>query len=106
MARPAKGEPSKADAIRGVLAANPKMRTKDVVAELAGKGMKVSANHVYIIKSKGKQRRRKARQARVDAVAQVNMIRNPADAVLRVRRLGDEVGGLRALKQLVDAIVG
>jgi len=106
MARPAKGEPSKADAIRSVLASHPKMKTKDVVAELAGKGIRVSANHVYIIKSKSKQRRRKAQKARVDAVAQVNMIRNPADAVIRVRRLGDEVGGLRVLKQLVDAILG
>ena len=50
--------PTKASAIREILASNPKAKTKDIVAELAAKGIKVSENHVYIIKSKAKAKRR------------------------------------------------
>jgi hypothetical protein len=99
------GAMTKADAIRKYLASNPKAKTKAVVEALAGQGIKVSANHVYLTKSKGKAKARKARRAKVQAVASSRPgIRDHADAVTQVKTLAHRLGGISALKALVDAL--
>ncbi|HEX4588723.1 MAG TPA: hypothetical protein VH120_02260 [Gemmataceae bacterium] len=96
---------SKADAIRSYLTEHPAAKTREVVEALAGKGMKVSANHVYLIKSKGQAKARKARGAKIRAVtASRPEINNPADAVNQVKMLAHQLGGLSSLKALVDAL--
>jgi hypothetical protein len=96
---------TKADAVRSYLSANPQAKTKEVVDALAGQGIKVSANHVYLIKSKGKAKVRKAKSAKVRAVVATRPgIKDPADAVTQVKMLAHQLGGMTSLKALVDAL--
>lgn len=110
MARPAASSNgngmSKADAIRQALAANPKAKTREIIEYLASQGVKVSPNHVYILKSQSKRGRRSKSAGSNGAgrPAGSGSIRNYADAVIRVKRLAIEVGSMRGLKELVDAI--
>lgn len=97
--------PTKADAIREQLSQNPRAKVREVTAALAAKGIKVSDNHVYMIKSKSKARKRKANRVAAAATAARSGISNPAEAVVQVRRLAHELGGLRNLKQLVDVLL-
>jgi hypothetical protein len=95
---------SKADAIREYLAKNPSAKTKDVVVALEEKGIKVSAAHVYLVNTKGKQKRRRARRIAATASAKRTGILNPVEAVVRVRQLANDLGGVQHLKQLVDIL--
>src|SRR5262245_185274 len=61
----ATGGVKKSQAIRDLLKANPKMKTKAVVETLAGQGIKVLSSQVYFIK--GKMKRKMRRQARENA---------------------------------------
>jgi hypothetical protein len=98
------GGVSKADAIRSYLSPNPKAKTKEVVEGLAGQRTKVSANHVYLIMSEGNAKARKARGAKVRAVAASRPgIKNHAYAVMQVKMLAHQLGGMSSLKALVDA---
>jgi hypothetical protein len=99
------GGVTKADAIRNYLSSNPKAKTREVVEGLAAQGTKVSANHVYLIKSHGKAKARKAKGAKIRAVAAARpSIKDYADAVNQVKMLAHQLGGLSALKALVDAL--
>ena len=95
---------TKADAIRELLGQNPRAKAKDIIATLAAKGVKVSPNHVYLVKAKGKAKKRKAARVAAAATAARSGISNPAVAVLQVRRLAHDLGGMRNLKQLVDVL--
>ena len=95
---------TKADAIRELLGQNPKAKAKEIVNALAAKGIKVSANHVYLIKAKGKAMKRKAARVAAAATAARSGISNPAVAVIPARRLAHDLGGMRNLKQLVDVL--
>ena len=99
------GSMTKADAIRGYLSSNPKAKTREVVEGLAAQGTKVSANHVYLIKSHAKDKARKTKSARLRAVAAARPgIKDYADAVNQVKMLAHQLGGLASLKALVDAL--
>ena len=98
------GQPTKADAIRAILKTAPDTKTKDVVAQLGRNGMSVSENHVYLIKSKMKSRRRRQVRANAAAVTTRNGTPNAAAAVSKVKRLAGELGGLKNLKELVDVL--
>src|ERR1700729_1447312 len=89
-----KEAPSKADAIRSYLSANPKAKAKEVVDALASQGVKVSSAHYYVVKSQGKAKARKAKGAKVRAVIAAQPgIKDHADAVLQVKMLADQLGG-------------
>ena len=96
----AKKKTSKAALIREVLSQNPSMTNAEVQAALAQKGIKVSYNQVYFVKMKGKAKRR---QTAVKA-SRAAGVSNPVGAVLKVRALASEVGGMKSLKQLVDLL--
>jgi hypothetical protein len=107
MAKAKRNGATKADAIRNYLSSNPKAKTKEVVEGLAAQGTKVSPNHVYLIKSKGKAKVRKAKGDKIRAVAASRPgIKDHADAVTQVKTLAHQLGGLSSLKALVDALVG
>jgi hypothetical protein len=92
---------NKSEEIRQLLKANPKMPVKEIVSTLAGKGIKVANTLVYFVKGhmKGRKgRRRKARQM----VGKVNS--DPVATIVKIKSLASEVGGLRQLKALVDAL--
>jgi hypothetical protein len=96
---------SKAAAIRSYLASNPTAKGQQVVEALAKQGIKVHVNHVYLIKSKGKSKARKAKRAKVRAViASRPGIGDYAEAVTEVKTLAHRLGGFSSLKALVDAL--
>jgi hypothetical protein len=104
MAKSDKAPGSKADAIREILKTNPNTKTKDVVAKLGQSGMSVSENHVYLIKSKMRGRKRRQTRANAAAVTSRNGTPNAATAVTKVRTLARELGGMKNLKELVDVL--
>ncbi|HVK13193.1 MAG TPA: hypothetical protein VM597_30855 [Gemmataceae bacterium] len=105
MAKKAAEDPSinKSQAIRDVLTGNPAIKSKDLIGQLAGKGIKVAPSLVYMVKSKLNKGRRKARRDRASAAAGA-AVKNPVEVILRVKDLARELGGYRNLKQLVDLL--
>lgn len=100
------GEVNKSEAIRQVLKENRKLSVKEVVATLGEKGIEIKPNLVYFIKGKirgNRGRRRRIRNDVANAVAS-NAIADPLTAVRKVKALALEVGGLRKLQALVEAL--
>jgi hypothetical protein len=92
---------NKSQAIRDALSESPGAGSKEIVARLAEKGIKVSGTLVYYIKSKARHAKR--RQKRL-AAASATRNGSAVDIVLRVKALAQEVGGIKQLKQLVDVL--
>jgi hypothetical protein len=100
-----KTDVNKSDEIRQLFNSNPKMPVSEVRSTLAARGIKVSDNLVYYVK--GKMKGRKGRQKHVrQMVARVTATGNtdPVATIIKVKRWANEVGGLRKLKALVDAL--
>ena len=95
---------NKSQAIRDFLKGNPKAGTKEVVAGLAEKGVKVGPPLVYLIRSKANKVNRRAKRDRVAESSRQTGSRNPVEVVLRVKDLAREVGGIKNLKLLVDLL--
>lgn len=95
---------SKSEAVREAIAQNPKAGSKEIIALLAEKGVKVSPTLVYYVRSKQNQARRRAKRARVAAASAKTTHGNPVELVLRVKDLAHEVGGIGNLKMLVDLL--
>lgn len=91
---------NKSQTIRDFLSQNPKSTNREVIDGLAQKGIKVSYNQVYFVKMKGKKAKRKAA---VKAYRAAGMS-NPVEAVIKVRALAADVGGMKNLKQLVELL--
>ncbi len=95
---------SKSEAIREALAQNPTAKSKEIIAILAAKGVKVAPTLVYYVKSKQKQAKRRQKRERVAAASRKTATTNPVEVVLRVKDLAREVGGIGNLKMLVDLL--
>ncbi|SRR5579871_1514088 len=91
---------TKSQAIRNVLTQNPKMSGKEVVSTLAGQGIKVLPSLVYFVKGQMRRTKRKQIGKRMTEAG----VANPVDMILQVRNLAEQAGGMRKLKQLVDAL--
>ena len=91
---------NKAQSIRDFLSEKPKATNREVMEALGQRGIKVSYNQVYFVKMKGKKAKRKAA---VKATRAAGMS-NPVEAVMKVRALAAEVGGMKQLKQLVELL--
>lgn len=98
------GKINKSQAIRDVLGANPKIKTRDVVAQLGDKGIKVTPTLVYFIKSREKKAKRKAGRERVVESMRQSGAKSPVELIVRLKELSRDVGGLKVLKQLVDVL--
>jgi hypothetical protein len=98
------GKTNKSQAIRDLFALDPKMDSKAVIEKLAGDGVKVSPTMVYYVRSRLKHAARKDKRDRVAASSRSTAVKNPVELVLRVKDLAREVGGISALKQLVDLL--
>jgi hypothetical protein len=82
------------------------MQAKDVISTLASQGVHVKAPLVYFVKGRMKGhrgRRRRARQMVASVAATGNT--DPVATILKVKRCATEVGGLKKLKALVDALI-
>lgn len=99
-----KSDVNKSAAIREILGKNPKTSVSEVVATLAGQGIKVSNNLVYLIKSKMGARRRKMKRQKAVAMSNSAGIANPVDLIRGVRVLAEKAGGIRKLKELVEIL--
>ena len=97
---------SKSEEVRQFLKADRKMKTKDVVAALAEKGIQVKPGLVYFIKGqiKGKRGRRKKARQMVARVAATNGKLDAVATILKIKGWASEVGGMKKLKELVDAL--
>ena len=106
MAKKKTNGPSKSAVIRDFLKTNRKMTAKEVVSALAEKGIQVTEGLVYAVKGymKGKKgRRKKARQV-VEKVVATTGNGDAVKTILKVKGWANEVGGLKKLKALVDAL--
>jgi hypothetical protein len=104
-----KGEVSKSGAILDLLKANPKLTANEVVSTLSAKGMKMDPSLVYYVKGKMKgskgHRRKKVKQAAmtnggVTATSTADVLAT----IKKVTGLASEVGGLKKLKALIEAL--
>src|SRR5438270_8756323 len=95
-ARSANGTPvNKSEAIRGFMAANPQAGTKDVVTGLAEKGVQVTPALVYMIRSKARHAKRRAKRDRAVASSRGMATADPVALIRSIRDLGNQVGGLK-----------
>jgi hypothetical protein len=108
------GEVNKSAAIRDLIKQNPQITASEAIAALGATGIKVSQGLFYINKGrlKGlKGRRKKARQM-VENVTATMGSNGPAKTsdvigtILKVKHLAGEVGGLKKLRALIDALEG
>jgi hypothetical protein len=95
---------NKSEAIREVLAQDRNTPTKDVIATLGQRGIRVSHNLVYLVKSKSRAKRQKAKRQKALENSQELGIANPVELILEVRRLSEKSGGIKHLKKLVDVL--
>lgn len=105
----AKRKVNKSQMVRDYLQANPEAKANDVVAALAEKGHKITANLVYYLK--GKSAAKKERKKRVLRAAKATSSNGTggtdAISMIRdVRALAERAGGYEKLKELVDALAG
>lgn len=92
---------AKSAAVRELLDENPDMTAKEVVARLAARRLRINPHIVYTIRSTMKA---KGMQKRRSAAARNTWAANPVELVVKVKALSSAAGGIRNLKQLVDAL--
>lgn len=104
------GEVNKSEAIRELLKSNPDISAKEAIDTLAKDGIKVGAPLYYFVKGKlqgkaqGKRGRKKRRAKDVAAVTTHTQSVDPVSTILRVKALASEVGGLKKLQALINAL--
>jgi hypothetical protein len=107
MPRKAQGEVNKSAAIRELIKQNPKVKVDEVVATLAKQGIKVSPNLFYFVKGKlkgRKGRRKQIRQNVATVMANGAAHGDVLGTIKKVKGLAAEVGGLKKLAALVEAL--
>jgi NCAIR mutase (PurE)-related protein len=107
------GKVNRSAAIRELFKVKPDITVSEAITALAAKGITISDHLFYKVKGKmagRKKRRRKAHRKAVEVVvaagtANAPMVKSDALATIRkVKNVAAEVGGLRALKAIVDAL--
>jgi hypothetical protein len=107
------GEVNRSAAIRDLFKEKPDITASEAIAALAAKGITISDHLYYKVKGtiagRKKRRRRAHRKAIAIAVTAgttgVPIVKSDALATIRkVKAVAAEVGGLRTLKGLVDAL--
>jgi hypothetical protein len=105
-------EVNKSAEIRALLKANPKITAKEVADTLAQRGIKISPNLFYFIKGRltgRKGRRRMMRQNMANITTANGAVAKPASGdvlatIKKIKGLAAEVGGLKKLMALVEAL--
>lgn len=99
---------NRSEEIRKVLKANPTIGLKEATAELAKKGIEVSTGLFYFVKGqmKGRKARTTKAQNTVTKVAEFSQVTrsDAVSTILKVKACAREVGGMKALKALVEAL--
>lgn len=97
-------KPNKSASIREALAQNPKATSKEIVALLAEKGVKVAPTLVYYIKSRAKHAKRRENRRQAADKSGWNGAGDPVALIGKVKELAHQAGGIRNLKRLVDVL--
>jgi hypothetical protein len=106
------GEVNKSAEIRKLLEKNPELKAGEVIELLGMKGIEIKPNLYYFIKGKmtgRKGRRKKVKQMVANVTATMGNSPKTGDVVatiLKVKHLAAEVGGLKKLKVLIEALEG
>jgi hypothetical protein len=99
---------NRSEEIRQVLKANPTISLKGATAELAKKGIEVSTGLFYFVKGqmKGRKARKTKAQNTVTKVTETThgTRTDAVSTILKVKACAREVGGMKALKALVEAL--
>jgi hypothetical protein len=110
--KPNSGGINKSQAIRDLLKDNPHVSAKEAISTLAQSGIKVNQSLFYFVKGKAvgrRGRRRKMRRQVADIMATSNgTVANRGDVlstIKKVKGLATELGGLKKLQALVDALL-
>ena len=106
------GEVNKSAEIRKLLEKNPQLKAGEVIELLGMKGIEVKPNLYYFIKGKLKGRRgrrKKAKEMVANVTATMGTSPKTSDVVatiIKVKHLAAELGGLKKLRALIDALEG
>ena len=100
---------NKSDEVRQLLKANPEIGAKEAVAKLAEKGIKISNALFYYTKGKMKGRKARNKKDQKNVVAKVaestHVTKSDAlSTILKVKGWAREVGGMKTLKALIEAL--
>ena len=95
---------NKSALIREILGKNPGMKVSEVVAHLAQQKITVTPALVYLIKSKGIRRAKKAKRKLVLEATKTAGFINPVQLIVEVRALAEKAGGMKHLKQLIELL--
>jgi hypothetical protein len=99
---------NKSEEIRKLLKANPQIGAKEAIAALGAKGIEVGDGLFYFVKGhlKGRKGRKKKAQQVVAKVAETTNVpkTDALSTILKIKTLANEVGGLKKLKALVEAL--
>lgn len=103
-----KSDVNKSEEIHKLLQANPKTSAKEVISTLGRKGISVTDSLYYFVKGKMKGRRSRRQKAQ-KVVAKVTAVTPSSDTdavktILKVKGWAAEVGGMKKLKSLVEAL--
>src|SRR5690242_18555397 len=90
---------TKSQAVRELLAQNPKLSVKEIVAALGGRGITVNPNLVYLIRGKMRAHRRREQRHRAVVAGRNAGLANPVELVRRVKEVATAAGGIQHLKQ-------
>jgi len=93
-------------AIRDLLKENPKMKAKEIISTLGSRGIPVKEGLVYFIKgqNKGSKGRKKKADSMIATVAVTTGTGDALATILKVKGLANQVGGLKKLKAIIDAL--
>jgi hypothetical protein len=99
---------NKSEQVRQLLKANPALTAKETVAALAEKGIKISNALFYFTKGqmKGRKARKQKDQKTAANVAEATLVikGDALSTILKVKAWAKEVGGMKTLKALVEAL--
>jgi hypothetical protein len=108
------GEVNKSAAIRDLIKEYPKITGPEAIAALGARGININQGLFYFNKGrlKGKKGRRKKARQMVESVTATMSSNGPAKTsdvigtIIKVKHLAGEVGGLKKLRALIDALEG
>jgi hypothetical protein len=103
----AKEKVSVSQHIRDVLSEDPDLKAPEIISTLAKQGVTAKPALVYYVKARFRRKKRRQGRQKVAKVMSGGSSNGSLDAVaviVKVKGLATEVGGMRKLKELVEAL--
>lgn len=99
-----KSEVNKSEVIRQAYRANPKAKAKEIQAALHEQGIEVTTGQIYFIKGTMKGGKKKAKVAAETAAVTPSSNGDALKTILKVKEWAAEVGGMKKLIALAQAL--